>query len=247
MRKKNFVAVAAVFGLIGGCSDPSDSKPEVKSRLTAEAAVIEPCAADESLSVWCGYKNPEDLALTPDGDFLLATGFGGLPDPILNEMSIIELSTMQHSPVEIVLAENVWGDPSCERTTLDLSSHGLDIKQRSDGTNMVAITNHLPKETVELFELLPTETSWQLIWRGCAESPVIESGARQPMFNDVALTADGKFYTTEMYNIMTPFEQVAAAGAEGKDTGAVWYWTADSGFAPVAGSSGSFPQRYRNQ
>ena len=241
MRKKNFVAVAAVFGLIGGCSDPSDSKPEVKSRLTAEAAVIEPCAADESLSVWCGYKNPEDLALTPDGDFLLATGFGGLPDPVLNEMSIIKLSTMQHSPVEIVLAENVWGDPSCERTTLDLSSHGLDIKQRSDGTNMVAITNHLPKETVELFELLPTETSWQLIWRGCAESPVIESGARQPMFNDVALTADGKFYTTEMYNIMTPFEQVAAAGAEGKDTGAVWYWTADSGFAPVAGSSGSFP------
>ena len=241
MRKKNFVAVAAVFGLIGGCSDPSDSKPEVKSRLTAEAAVIEPCAADESLSVWCGYKNPEDLALTPDGDFLLATGFGGLPDPVLNEMSIIKLSTMQHSPVEIVLAENVWGDPSCERTTLELSSHGLDIKQRSDGTNMVAITNHLPKETVELFELLPTETSWQLIWRGCAESPVIESGARQPMFNDVALTADGKFYTTEMYNIMTPFEQVAAAGAEGKDTGAVWYWTADSGFAPVAGSSGSFP------
>lgn len=241
MRKKNFVAVAAVFGLIGGCSDPSDSKPEVKSRLTAEAAVIEPCAADESLSVWCGYKNPEDLALTPDGDFLLATGFGGLPDPVLNEMSIIKLSTMQHSAVEIVLAENVWGDPSCERTTLDLSSHGLDIKQRSDGTNMVAITNHLPKETVELFELLPTETSWQLIWRGCAESPVIESGARQPMFNDVALTADGKFYTTEMYNIMTPFEQVAAAGAEGKDTGAVWYWTADSGFAPVAGSSGSFP------
>lgn len=241
MRKKNFVAVAAVFGLIGGCSDPSDSKPEVKSRLTAEAAVIEPCAADESLSVWCGYKNPEDLALTPDGDFLLATGFGGLPDPVLNEMLIIKLSTMQHSPVEIVLAENVWGDPSCERTTLDLSSHGLDIKQRSDGTNMVAITNHLPKETVELFELLPTETSWQLIWRGCAESPVIESGARQPMFNDVALTADGKFYTTEMYNIMTPFEQVTAAGAEGKDTGAVWYWTADSGFAPVAGSSGSFP------
>ena len=24
------------------------------------------------------------------------------------------------------------------------------------------------------------------------------------MFNDVALTADGGFYTTEMYNIMTP-------------------------------------------
>ena len=55
------------------------------------------------------------------------------------------------------------------------------------------------------------------------------------MFNDVALTADGGFYTTEMYNIMTPFEQVAAAGVEGKDTGVVWHWTADSGFAPIVG------------
>ena len=241
MRKRSLVAVAAVFGLIVGCSDAPDSKPEVESPPAAKAAAVEPCDADESFSVWCGYKNPEDLALTPDGDFLLATGFGGLPDSVVNEMSIIELSTMQQNSVEIVLAENIWGDPSCERTTLDLSSHGLDIKQRTDGKHMVAITNHLPKETIELFELLPTETSWQLIWRGCAESPVIESGARQPMFNDVALTADGGFYTTEMYNIMTPFEQVAAAGVEVKDTGVVWHWTADGGFAPVAGSSGSFP------
>ena len=96
--------MAAVFGLVVGCSDVSNSKPEVESPTAVKAAVVEPCGTDESFSVWCGYKNPEDLALTPDGDFLLATDFGGLQDSVVNEMSIIELSTMQHNPVEIVLA-----------------------------------------------------------------------------------------------------------------------------------------------
>ena len=91
MRKRNLVAVAAVFGLIVGCSDAAVSKPEVESLPAAKTAVVEPCGADESFSVWCGYKNPEDLALTPDGDFLLATGFGGLPDSVVNEMSITSL------------------------------------------------------------------------------------------------------------------------------------------------------------
>ena len=241
MRKIRLITLAAIIGLLVGCGAGSGDKAEGESLTAVKTAAVEPCGVDEFFSVWCGYKNPEDLALTPDGEFLLATGFGGIPDSVLNQMSIIELSTMQHNSVEILLAENLWGDPNCKRTTLDLSSHGLDIKQRFDGKHMVAVTNHLPKETVELFELLPTETSWQLIWRGCAESPIVESGARQPMFNDVALTVDGGFYATEMYNAMMPFEQLIAAGAEGKDTGVVWYWTADNGFTPVAGSAGGFP------
>ena len=53
MRKRNLVA-AAVFGLIVGCSDAADSKPEPESPPVAKAAVVEPCGADESFSVWCG-------------------------------------------------------------------------------------------------------------------------------------------------------------------------------------------------
>ena len=241
MRKGKYFILAGVFGLLIGCGTGSNDKSEGELLTAVKTDALAPCGVDEFFSVWCGYKNPEDLALTPDGNFLLATGFGGIPESVLNQMSIIELSTMQHHPVEILLAENLWGDPNCERTTLDLSSHGLDVKERSDGRYMVAVTNHLPRETVEFFELLPTEKTWEFIWRGCVESPVIESGARRPMFNDVALTANGEFYTTEMYNIKMPFEQLIAAGLEGKDTGVVWYWTADNGFTPVAGSSGSFP------
>ena len=55
------------------------------------ATVFSTCAADGAFTVWCGFKNPEDLALTPDNKFLLATGFGGIPESTLNEMSIIGL------------------------------------------------------------------------------------------------------------------------------------------------------------
>ena len=56
MRKRNFVTVAAVFGLIVGCSDASNTKPDVESPAAVKAAVVEPCGMDESFSVWCGYK-----------------------------------------------------------------------------------------------------------------------------------------------------------------------------------------------
>ena len=94
-------------------------------------------------------KNAEDLALTPDGDFLLATGFGGLPDSVVNEMSIIELSTMQHNSVGIGVTK-MSGVTRAASALLELSSHGLDIKQRNDGKHMVAITNHCPRRQVEV-------------------------------------------------------------------------------------------------
>ena len=42
---------------------------------------IEPldgCTNNEELKVYCNFMNPEDLALTPDGDFLIVAEFGGM-------------------------------------------------------------------------------------------------------------------------------------------------------------------------
>ena len=50
------------------------------------------------------------------------------------------------------------------------------------------------------------------------------------MFNDIALTVDGGFYTTEMYNAKVPFENVLVAGIAGEDSGQVWFWNLDDGF-----------------
>ena len=42
---------------------------------------IEPldgCKDNEELKVYCDFMNPEDLALTPDGNFLIVAEFGGM-------------------------------------------------------------------------------------------------------------------------------------------------------------------------
>ena len=230
--------ILVLLAAIAACTD----RPEVTPSAASQSKNIQsPCASDQSLTAWCGYKNPEDLAPTPDGDFLLATGFGGIPNPVLNEVSLIDLGSMEKWGIEIVLAENTWGSRTCTRTNTDFSTHGLDIVQRQDGRYMVAMTNHLPSETVELFELAPVERRWQLVWRGCVAAPSLAQGNHQPLFNDVALTADGSFYVTEMYNGKMPFEALIEAGLTGANTGQVWQWSVQEGFRRVAGTEGSFP------
>jgi hypothetical protein len=210
------VVTLILLGALTACADSSDERSGASS---GALRVQEPCASDQSFIAWCGYKNPEDLALTPDGNFLLATGFGGVPNPLLNEITLIDLGSMERRVIEIVLSENSWGSAECARTTTDFSTHGLDIVQRQDGRHMVAMTNHLPAETVELFELAPVDNRWQLVWRGCVEAPSLNSGGYQPLFNDVALTAEGSLYVTEMYNGKMPFEALIEAGLMGANTG----------------------------
>ena len=39
---------------------------------------LEGCESNAELSVYCDFMNPEDLALTPDGKFLIVAEFGGM-------------------------------------------------------------------------------------------------------------------------------------------------------------------------
>ena len=110
MRGTLLAAMASV-GVLWGCGSDSDAQVAQEVSQRPALAVTEPCAADGTFTVWCGFKNPEDLAPTPDNKFLLATGFGGIPESTLNEMSMIELSTMQHGAVDVALAETLGVTP----------------------------------------------------------------------------------------------------------------------------------------
>ena len=231
--RKRLVLVSWVLLLIGCGEAREEPTPPAEPSASSAPSAAPPCAADEHLTAWCGYKNPEDLAVTPDGRFLLATGFGTLPDSYLNEMMLFELAPRRRVNVNITHADNTWGDPGCSRVNTDLSPHGLDLVQRADGRHQVAITNHLPRETIEFFELAPDGEGWQLIWRGCVNAPADESfGA---MFNDVALTIDGGFYATQMFDAQMPFEDLITAGENQEITGAVWRWDRDGGFSKLPG------------
>ena len=65
MRGTLLAAMASV-GALWGCGSDSDAQVAQEVSQRPALAVTEPCAADGTFTVWCGFKNPEDLAPTPD-------------------------------------------------------------------------------------------------------------------------------------------------------------------------------------
>ena len=218
--------------LLGSCSNESDTESSTESIALSVSA---DCNPDADLRIFCGFKNAEDLTLTPDNNFLVMTGFSALPDTFVSKMYLFDLQKQSEVELAITLGESSWGDQSCIRNTLDFSPHGLSLMKRPDGVHQLAITNHLPNETVEMFELIKSNSAWSLVWRGCVAAPA------NSLFNDVTLKGNGQFYATEMYKADMPFSDLLAAGTSKMDTGQVWHWQGDQGYRAVTGTEGSFP------
>ena len=130
--------------------------------------------------------------------------------------------------------ENTWGDPKCELKSRQLSPHGIDLIQRDDGRYMLAVVNHLPSESIELFELVEND-SIELIWKGCIDAP------ENKYFNDVALKTDGSYNDTHMYDFDSSQWAIAYASMIKNPTGEVYFWNIDEGFVSVPNTKGSFP------
>ena len=95
--RKAFLMVLAISAFGVGCGAGPDGSDKNTNLQASKPTITKPCAADDTFTVWCGYKNPEDLAATPDSKYLLATGFGGIPESTLNEMSLIDLAAATRS------------------------------------------------------------------------------------------------------------------------------------------------------
>jgi sugar lactone lactonase YvrE len=211
------------------CSGATEQNVE----QTAQAESV--CSADEQLSTFCGFQNPEDLDLLPGGEALIATGFGGLPPAIPGTMYVVNVDDGSSYVPSITFEENTWGDTACLRDSEEISPHGLSLVRREDGALSLAITNHLPRETIELFEMTQDQGVWSLTWRGCVDA------APNTLFNDVALLADGSFYATSMYNADLSQEALFEAGFATADTGEVWHWQSQVGYSSLENTTGSFP------
>ena len=201
----------------------------------SEFTEIVSCDNDDSFSVVCGFQNPEDLYLSPSENKIIISEFGSLaPNTNYGKISYYDLvSESKRNPI-FLFEENTWGDPKCELKSRQLSPHGIDLIQRNDGSYMLAVVNHLPKESIELFELIEDD-SIALIWRGCIDAP------ENKYFNDLALKTDGSFYITHMYDFDSSQWAIAYASIFKNNTGGVYFWNSDDGFTPVPNTEGSFP------
>ena len=200
---------------------------------------IEGCESNETFTVYCNYQNPEDLAVLPDGRHILVSEFGAIvplsPTNVQGKLSLLDTTDGRKKNLEIEMSDNVWGDPECQRDNMVLSPHGIDINERLDGSYQLAIVNHMPTETIELFELREINDAWSLTWRGCVDAPV------HGYFNDVALSSNGSFYVSQMYDKNISLFMLAVLDNTKEDTGYVYHWRRQNGFERLVNTDGAFP------
>lgn len=204
-----------------------------------KVSYIEGCNSDEILRVYCDFQNPEDLSKLPDERHILVSEFGAIiplsPENIPGNFSLLDTFNGTKKTLDITMGPNDWGDKNCERDTKIFSPHGIDVNQRQDGRYQLAVVNHMPKESIEMFELLQNEENWSLIWRGCVFAP--EHG----YFNDVALKSDGSFYVSQMYDKDSSLFRLALFDNTKENTGYIYYWEKNNDFIKVVNTDGAFP------
>ena len=194
-----------------------------------------PCDPVDGIESICSVVAPEDVVRSPSAQHLVfgqMAAPGGLFLLDTRDDAVYDLTSPDALQVEALAG---WGDPACAAPPTEWLLHGLDSGVRPDGSWQLLAVNHGGRESVEFFELEPTEEgSPRAIWRGCVEAP------RDGNFNDVAALSDGGFVVSQ------PTAADAGMGTAllailGVDSGFVHRWRPGRGFSEQPGTRGRFP------
>ena len=212
------------------------------------------CESGDDLSIVCGLeKSPEDIVITPDNKYLIISGFGGIAplhesnDPRGGEGSLflMDAYTKTKSSLNIRYEENVWGDGVCDRDSdSSFNPHGIDLVKRDDNKYQLTVVNHMPRETIEMFELVKTDIKtsneeigslWELVWRGCVSVP------DEYYLNDVSLASDGSLFVTHMHSKNISISEFLFKSITKGKTGFAMRWDRELGFSEISNSQGGQP------
>ena len=197
------------------------------------------CESNEELKVVCGFSNPEDLALTPDGEYFILSEYGGqkpIQEVLPGNLALFHIPSRTKQELPMRFGKNVWGDSSCSRTDNEIiAPHGLDLVERTDGRLQLGVVSHLPNERVEMFEVVKDEDGWAVIWMGCV------STKEEYYLNDVSLRPDGSFYASHMFDIDLSMNEWIFNYFFKFDTGFVINWSSSEGFVELRETAGSYP------
>lgn len=192
------------------------------------------CGVHGNIDVLCGARSPEDLELSPDGKYLIATEYvnmGRNPGPGAG-MALLDLKKKTYSKMaQIAEPDQSWGDPACPGPIGDaLVSHGESLAKRRDGKWALYVVNHGGRQSIEMFELKRASGGWSLVWHGC------EVGAHE--YNDVAILPDGGFVGTYPTGLSSGGNGGPFGGAV---TGYVTRWTPGKGESEVPNTRIRYP------
>jgi hypothetical protein len=199
---------------------------------------ITSCDAIGAATPLCGFQNPEDLALLPDGRHVIVSEYGdaGVRP---GRISLLDLTTRQHESLYAgggPAGPGPWGAADCGPPSEAFSPHGIHLSKRADGPLQLLVVQHGGRESVEMFEVQQAGDGWRLAWRGCAVAP-------QGGLNDVVALPEGGFLVTRFGPSSSVAFMFAALKATlfGGDTGWVYAWSREQGFSEVPGTRAPGP------
>lgn len=172
--------------------------------------------------------SPERL---PDGSGLLVIEYSDTG----GQLSLLHSSTNRRSLLysadssnDLRMRQPIWGDLNCDEPEY-FSPQSFDLAQRPSGRWQLLVVNHAIEDisslsdTVEMFELQKNDIQeWELIWRGCVETP---AGI---VFHDVVALQDGFLLNTSL----SLFEKIIGLIKSfiGYEDEKKWSWRLQDGF-----------------
>ena len=169
----------------------------------------------------CDVISPEDFAVIPDTEWIIASG-----DQEGGRIQLVNVRDKTATPLfpaaDATERLDARGYPTCPgpldpKEGNDFRAHGLYLRAGSDGVHTLYAVHHGLRESIEVFEVNARATQPSLAWVGCAVAP-----------NDFGLNAvvalpEGGFATTS------------------PRTGDVWEWHASAGWTRIPGSEDTAP------
>ena len=235
MKLRTLAGLAALaFTVACGGGSPAE-EPAVEPAAPSSETVEETagrCDAVGELQFICDVISPEDLAVVPDTEWVIASGNqeGGRIQlvsilrmsarvlfPASNNSSRLDSDTYPSCPGPIDPEE---GD--------DFRAHGLYLKPGEGRVHTLYVVHHGFRESIEVFELDPGVSPPSLTWVGCAVTP------EGTTLNAVVALPDGGFATT-------------ATRLEGEVTSAVLEWQTETGWARERGYPSQRPRDLRGR
>ena len=224
------------FLLVLGCGAPVPV-PELTVD-PVDVAPTEGCAPVGNIRFICDLISPEDLAVIPGEEWVIASGNqqGGKIHLVSVRNKTTSVLFPNSSPSEEFDATSY---PNCPGP-IDpaegeaFRAHGLYLTPGPGTIHKMFLVHHGSRESIEVFEIDSSGTPPVLTWIGCAVAP------EAIRLNSVVGFPDGGFAATSFRSQDKPAssrEDVLA----GIVSGSVWEWHTESGWIEVPGSDTSGP------
>ena len=180
-----------------------------------------PCEAVGEIQFICGVISPEDLAIVPGAEWVIASGNqeGGRIQLVSvrdKTTTVLFPTPARHERLDATTYPTCPGPLASEEKEA-FRAHGLYLKPGQVAVHTLYVVHHGTRESVEVFEVDAQATPPALTWVGCAIAPEALG------LNGVVALPEGGFAATS------------------PRTGDVWEWQTGTGWTRIPGSEDTAP------